>query len=363
MDLDEKRRKDVSWIKGGNVWRYVDVDDCDAFICCEFKRFNTYLCDIKVAVFNGDVRINIHKDMLKNDCPHCCRDTWEDTWTLGRILALARDKDLALKNVRHECVKMLEPVDMQIGVAEIFEMTRHDKQAMMFSVTLSIEIRLVCKNFMRDVISCGQQTLNLAVLYNLPMEIYLDDEARLNDHLDPLDFNQVVIIVKSVRRAAELNKLLVDLNFPSICIHSGIDKDLALKNVRHECDKMLEPADMQTGVAEIFEMTRHDKQAMLFSATLSTEIRPVCKNLMRDPMEIYLDDEAKLTLHGLVQHYIKLSGLEKTRKLIDLLDAFDFNQVVIFVKSVSRAAVLNKLLSVTSYLSASTLACLWKKAY
>ncbi|KAK0571009.1 hypothetical protein LWI29_009755 [Acer saccharum] len=62
------------------------------------------------------------------------------------------------------------------------------------------------------------------------------------------------------------------------------------------------------------------------------------------PMEIYVDDEAKLTLHGLVQHYIKLSELEKNRKLNDLLDALDFNQVVIFVKSVSRAAELNKLL-------------------
>ncbi|KAL8487647.1 hypothetical protein ACS0TY_024097 [Phlomoides rotata] len=61
-------------------------------------------------------------------------------------------------------------------------------------------------------------------------------------------------------------------------------------------------------------------------------------------MEIYVDDEAKLTLHGLVQHYIKLSEMEKNRKLNDLLDALDFNQVVIFVKSVNRAAELNKLL-------------------
>ncbi|RRT82976.1 hypothetical protein B296_00002372 [Ensete ventricosum] len=59
------------------------------------------------------------------------------------------------------------------------------------------------------------------------------------------------------------------------------------------------------------------------------------------PMEIYVDDEAKLTLHGLVQHYIKLTELEKNRKLNDLLDALDFNQVVIFVKSVNRAAELN----------------------
>ncbi|KAF3959398.1 hypothetical protein CMV_015793 [Castanea mollissima] len=62
-------------------------------------------------------------------------------------------------------------------------------------------------------------------------------------------------------------------------------------------------------------------------------------------MEIYVDDETKLTLHGLVQHYILLKEAEKNRKLNDLLDTLDFNQVVIFVKSVTRAAELNKFLT------------------
>lgn len=45
------------------------------------------------------------------------------------------------------------------------------------------------------------------------------------------------------------------------------------------------------------------------------------------PMEVYVDDEAKLTLHGLTQHYCKLKDNEKNRKLFDLLDALEFNQV------------------------------------
>lgn len=61
-------------------------------------------------------------------------------------------------------------------------------------------------------------------------------------------------------------------------------------------------------------------------------------------MEIYVDDEAKLTLHGLVQHYVMLREGEKNRKLNDLLDALDFNQIVIFVRSVARAKELNRLL-------------------
>ena len=57
-----------------------------------------------------------------------------------------------------------------------------------------------------------------------------------------------------------------------------------------------------------------------------------------------MDDEAKLTLHGLQQYYIKLKEEEKNRKLNDLLDALEFNQVVIFVSKVKRAEVLQKLL-------------------
>ncbi|KAI3988492.1 hypothetical protein MKX01_026306 [Papaver californicum] len=202
-------------------------------ICHEFERFSTYLPDIKVVVFYDGVNIKTHKDLLKNDSPHVV------VGTPGRILALSREKDLSLKNVRHfildECDKMLESLDTRKDIQEIFKMTPHDKQVMMFSATLSNEIRHVCKNLckMEDLI-CFDLTF-----YLHPMEIYVDDEAKLtlhgpvqleknrklNDLLDALDFNQVVIFVKNMSRAAELNKLLVECNFPSICIHSGMSQE------------------------------------------------------------------------------------------------------------------------------------------
>ena len=45
---------------------------------------------------------------------------------------------------------------MRRDVQEIFKMTPHDKQVMMFSATLSKEIRPICKKFMQDVMSCDQ---------------------------------------------------------------------------------------------------------------------------------------------------------------------------------------------------------------
>lgn len=39
-------------------------------------------------------------------------------------------------------------------------------------------------------------------------------------------------------------------------------------------------ADMRQDVQEIFKATPHDKQVMMFSATLSDQVRPVCKRFM-----------------------------------------------------------------------------------
>jgi hypothetical protein len=40
-----------------------------------------------------------------------------------------------------------------------------------------------------------------------------------------------------------------------------------------------------------------------------------------------VDDDTKLTLHGLKQHYCRLEESQKNRKLFELLDQLEFNQV------------------------------------
>merc|ERR1711934_1075968 len=101
-------------------------------------------------------------------------------------------------------------------------------------------------------------------------------------------------------------------------------------------------------VQQIFMETPKKKQVMMFSATMTKETRELCKKFMQDPHEISVE-ESKLTLHGLLQYYLKLTEKEKNRKLNDLLDALEFNQVVIFVKSVQRAIALDKLLTECSF--------------
>jgi ATP-dependent RNA helicase UAP56/SUB2 len=126
------------------------------------------------------------------------------------------------------------------------------------------------------------------------------------------------------------------------------EKDLKLDKltqfVLDECDKCVDKLDMRKDVQQIFIETPKKKQVMMFSATMTGETRGLCKKFMQDPHEIRVDEESKLTLHGLLQYYVKLPEKEKNRKLNDLLDALEFNQVVIFVKSVQRAIALDKLL-------------------
>jgi len=61
---------------------------------------------VKIAVFFGGMPIKKDEQVLKMNCPHIV------VGTPGRILALARQKTLGMKHIKHfvldECDKMLE---------------------------------------------------------------------------------------------------------------------------------------------------------------------------------------------------------------------------------------------------------------
>lgn len=127
------------------------------------------------------------------------------------------------------------------------------------------------------------------------------------------------------------------------------ESKISLRNVKHfvldECDKLLESVDMRGDVQQIFRACPHQKQVMMFSATLTPEIKAICKRFMVSPQEVFVDNEAKLTLHGLKQFYKTLTEAEKNKLLTKLLDDIDFNQCCIFVRTTQRAEALAKLLT------------------
>merc|ERR1719324_136393 len=193
----------------------------------EFERFAKFFTGVKTAVVYGGMPIQKDKDMLKDDCPHVL------IGTPGRILALLREKDLKLDSlscfVLDECDKCLDKLDMRKDIQTIFIETPKKKQVMMFSATMSAETRELCKKFMQDPheISVDQESkLTLHGLLQYYVKLTEKEKNRkLNDLLDALEFNQVVIFVKSVQRAIALDKLLVECSFPSLAIHSGLKQE------------------------------------------------------------------------------------------------------------------------------------------
>lgn len=84
------------------------------------------------------------------------------------------------------------------------------------------------------------------------------------------------------------------------------ENSLSLKNIEFfvvdECDQALGELDMRSEIQEVFVKTPLEKQVMMFSATLSNDIKNTCRRFMKHKMEFFIDDESKLTLHGLTQH-------------------------------------------------------------
>ncbi|KAG8853855.1 Suppressor of the cold-sensitive snRNP biogenesis mutant brr1-1, partial [Serendipita sp. 411] len=115
----------------------------------EYSRFARYMPTVRTAVFYGGTPVQKDQELLKSaEVPHII------VATPGRLNALARDKSLNASGVKHfvldECDKMLEQLDMRRDVQEIFRVTPHNKQVMMFSATLAKEIRVTCKKFMNN---------------------------------------------------------------------------------------------------------------------------------------------------------------------------------------------------------------------
>lgn len=193
----------------------------------EFGRFKKYMPDVKVEVFYGGIPVKTHKDILKNNTPHIV------IGTPGRTKQLVKDGDLKLDSIKYfildECDKMLEATDMRADVQQIYRQTPHDKQVLMFTATLSEEIKVVAKKFMHNPLEVYVNQSSKLTLHGLQQYYVQLQESEKNrklvDLLDNLDFNQVVIFMRTVSRANELNRLLKDCNFPSTVIHSRLRQE------------------------------------------------------------------------------------------------------------------------------------------
>jgi ATP-dependent RNA helicase UAP56/SUB2 len=149
------------------------------------------------------------------------------------------------------------------------------------------------------------------------------------------------------------NKPIVIIGTPGRILSLCKKKQLNLNNIQvfviDECDKMLNALDMRADVQKIFKKTPCDKQVMMFTATLPEETKTVCKKFMRKPEEIIVKEENKEHLEKLQQFYVKLNEDQKNKKLFDILDNVQFNQVIIFVNNIPRCETLSDILNKNTF--------------
>jgi len=204
-------------------------------ILSEYKRFSKYLPATRAAFFCGGVPIVKDREVLNSEdkSPHIV------IGTPGRLFALAcNENTLKLNNCKHfvldECDHMLDNVDMRAKVQKIFMKTpREGRQVMMLSATFSPASRLISQKFTHNALEIfidNEEKLRLEGL----QQYYCQREenqknGKLLELLDNLQFNQVIIFVKSTARCRALTAFLVEQNFPTIEIHGGISQPERIK--------------------------------------------------------------------------------------------------------------------------------------
>ena len=102
-----------------------------------------------------------------------------------------------------------------------------------------------------------------------------------------------------------------------------------------EADEMLSYG-FKDQIYNIFQVLHEDIQVLLFSATMSNELKDISKKFMRNPIELYVKQE-QLSLQGIKQFYVfLLNEDEKLLSLIDIFNTISMTQCIIYCNSVDR---------------------------
>jgi translation initiation factor 4A len=102
--------------------------------------------------------------------------------------------------------------------------------------------------------------------------------------------------------------------------------------IMDEADEMLSKGFIEQ-VQKIFIRLSEDVQVVLFSATLTNEIKLITKELMKDPVKIFIPLHEQ-TLEGIPQYYVSLEDNHKFEVIKDLYSTMTIGTTIIFCNSI-----------------------------
>lgn len=117
--------------------------------------------------------------------------------------------------------------------------------------------------------------------------------------------------------------------------------------VLDEADEMLRMGFIDD-VEWILEQTPDDRQIALFSATMPTQIRRIATKYLNDPEQITIKTKTT-TVNTIRQRFWPVSGVHKLDALTRILEAEDFDAMIIFVRTKNSTVELADKLKARGY--------------
>ncbi len=121
--------------------------------------------------------------------------------------------------------------------------------------------------------------------------------------------------------------------------------------VLDEADEMLRMGFIDD-VEWVLEQTPQDRQIALFSATMPKEVHKIASKHLNNPVEVIIKQKAG-TASTIAQSYWLVSGLHKLDALTRILEATEFDGMIIFVRTKTATIELAEKLEARGYAAAA----------
>jgi ATP-dependent RNA helicase DeaD len=211
-----------------------------------------------------------------------------------------------------------------LPILESIDITKQHIQALIITPTreLALQITTETKKLTADL-----DGVNVLSVYG---------GQDVEQQLKKLKNTQHIVIATPGRLLDHLRRATIDLSEVSML-------------VLDEADQMLHMGFLPE-VEDIINTTSQQRQTMLFSATMSQQIKTLARRYMNKPADIRIKS-TQITVEEIKQLVVETTDRAKQATLRNLLDSYRPFMAIIFCRTKRRASTLNQALISYGYLS------------